>query len=185
MTPPGLITRRVTVDEARRVAVDEAMTLTPEVLAKVTQLVEQMGHRPEPAWKGMVRKIVGLCTLKNPPFQIRGPWVEFAGRDCPGPLLGGSRIVATACVKDRDHGGVAMVTFMRALPPAVEICLATPGGLRDAVSLVYGIVRELLQEIFTHEFAEAFHVAGRRVNDPHETMNFVDPIGLILLELNP
>lgn len=96
---------------------------------------------------------VAACELRNFPLRLR---VTASEATIP---VAGVRVVAVMAVRDRDSGHEVEV--------AVSLTIDWYRVSRMEREDVVDAVRTLLLEAVTHEFNEAWHVDGQRVNDPH------------------
>ena len=92
--------------------------------------------------------LVNRVTVRNPPFPIR-IWADV------DIMSFAVHVVVSWQVKDRDAGHQITVSTVRTIRPEMS----------EAMTLM--VIESAVREAFNHEFAECFHVDGKRIYDPH------------------
>lgn len=100
--------------------------------------------------------IVKRLEMRNPPFPIHPPRVTVTN----GAIV----IVVAIEVRDRDAGDRRTLYHTAGIDVGTLSFLESRGRLDAHVLMIY---EGLLERIFEHEFAEAFHRDGVRARDPH------------------
>lgn len=95
-----------------------------------------------------LRKIASRVTMVNSPIAISSVSIS--------ELEGDYHATISVLVPDRESGTPRAVFHTRRIYEDYE------------EAMLLDVIREMTRNVFNHEWAEAFHVDGVRVHDPHK-----------------